>query len=479
MKTRYCLIFLTLAYITQVFTQPTTILFGGNGVDGMWYSNIITSPDTPIDDYHLFKSLPAFCVKYSLQLFGKDNTMHNLIFAWKIMNAMCCLISLFVAYKITSLMNYSDGKSSFYLFIVFTTFLLLKIGFYDVVTPDIFAFMVSFLLLYSILAKKILLSTSLFLIASFTNPIISIIYFILLFFRKVTNNKENFFSKDNTFFVKFVPIIFGLFIFAWGVAVIVYLKLTGAPMTLWIIPDDLDLEIFPISILAVSLFSFFLFKPIWEQISPYLSLNLYRELNYKWILFCILLFASKKAIIINNNFPISLDDIDHLLRIWPLFFCMKPLAGLSEHLQSFGLLLFLILIFWKTLVKEASKSFGFGGISVLCLFILFIIKPEARHTLPFIPFISFLMINSIQTLNLNKKKVLFLIMVNIILSKFYYPLSFAKFNDEYFQSFPSQHYLMFYGFSINYSMYLVFILLNLFSFLVIYLLTKDMKIYKQ
>jgi hypothetical protein len=140
---------------------------------------------------------------------------------------------------------------------------------------------------------------------------------------------------------------------------------------------------------------------------------------------------------------------------------MKPLIGVSEHIHSFGILIVFALLMWKELVSECSKLFGIGGLIILGIFVLFLIKPEARHTLPFVPFVSLLLARVIPDNFLNRKNILVLLTTSLVLSKIYYPLQLAVFSSDP-QHFPAQHYFMFFGFSCNYTMYIIQITISLF-----------------
>ena len=177
----------------------------------------------------------------------------------------------------------------------------------------------------------------------------------------------------------------------------------------------------------------------------------------------------KEVVVKFNSFPTELDDSGHLLYMWPLYFCMKPLIGVSEHIHSLGILIVFALLLWKDLVSECSKLFGLGGLIILGLFVLFMIKSEARHTLPFVPFVSLLLARVIPDNFLNTKNILVLLIISLVLSKIYYPLQLAVFSGNP-QHFPAQHYFMFFGFSCNYTMYIIQITTSLFILIYIKLI---------
>ena len=162
----------------------------------------------------------------------------------------------------------------------------------------------------------------------------------------------------------------------------------GMELTRWIIPDTLDINVFPISVVLVSIVCGILSYHVISNSLAYLNLRNIFLINIKWLLIFIGLMIFKSLLIRYNNLPTELDDLGHLMFMWPLWFCMKPLCGITEHIQSFGILIVLALIYWNKIVIFAKNHLGSGSLIVLFMFILFLIKPEARHTLPFLPIIG-------------------------------------------------------------------------------------------
>ena len=97
--------------------KPTK-LFGGLGMDGMWYHKVIMDDDYKPNDYHLFKSFPVYLLKHSLNILGVK-TLDNVIMSFKILNYLSIFMSAFVCYKPCTLRNFTKYQSISYIFLSF------------------------------------------------------------------------------------------------------------------------------------------------------------------------------------------------------------------------------------------------------------------------------------------------------------------------------------------------------------------------
>lgn len=454
------LLCIAFSMLTSFLITDITSLNSGLGIDGMWYNKLISVNNYKTDDYHLFKSLPSYIIKHVNLFFLIDNSDDNILYSYKILNIASLISCVLVFARISK--KYLNDEYNLLTILSICSFTALKVSNYDVVTPDYFGFLLATLFLYFFLSKNNAFLLLILLLSFFTNPIVFLIGIIVLVFSNTLPEKV-----DNKIFVKlpFVfSILFGIFILVWSIYMIIPMHKAGVELTLWLIPDTLNIMVFPISATLVSVFcayfSYFLFK---HSLRFFCFQNILK-LNYLWIIIFFSFSVTKKYLVVYNNASINLDDVGHLLYIWPLYFCMKPLIGVSEHIHSLGILIFFALLFWKKIVLESSKFFGLGGLLIMGLFVIFVIKPEARHTLPFVPILSFLVIRAIPLKFLNFRNILTLFFANILYSKIYYPLHFASFSGNP-QEFPAQHYFMFFGFSCNYTMYTFQIIVSILSLL--------------
>ena len=345
-----------------------------------------------------------------------------------------------------------------YLFIITFSFLLFKLPFYDAVTPDYFGLFLSAYILYLYSTKKNILLSFILLLSFFTNPIVFLIGIILLIFSKTSSQNINKVKLSRITF--FLSCLFGMLILFWATYMIVPMHRAGVELTKWHIPDTLNIDVFPISALLVSVFCAYLSHPLFYHFIHYLYFKNLLKINLFYVIIFIFFMILKNIVVEFNDSPTELDSTGHLLYMWPLYFCMKPLIGVSEHIHSLGIMIVFALLFWKKIVFYCSELFGVGGLIIMGLFVLFIIKPEARHTLPFVPFVSLLVVRVITEKFNNSMNILLLFCASVLLSKIYYPIQLATFSGNP-QDFPAQHYFMFFGFSCNYNMYIFQIIISI------------------
>ena len=148
---RYITIIFTISFISFIQFGPwshSTKLFGGLGIDGMWYHKVIMDEGYKPNDYHLFKSFPSYLLKHSFNILGISKTLDNVIYSFKLLNFLSIIMSAIVCCKICILRNFTKYQSISYIFLSFCSFMILRISGYDPVTPDYFAFLLSFSLLF-------------------------------------------------------------------------------------------------------------------------------------------------------------------------------------------------------------------------------------------------------------------------------------------------------------------------------------------
>ena len=453
------LIIIVLPFAVSFAFQPYTKLCDGLGIDGNFYYDMINENNYKPTDYHLFKSLPAFLIEFCLDHLQFEKSKGNIIDSFRVLNLISIIASFFCINQIFNKFNLALKIKYFYVFFIFFSFTFLKLPFYNPVTPDYFGFLLSTAFLYLFLNKKYFYLILILFISYFTNPIVFLIGIVLLIFSNTSHQNLNQSKVSRIAF--FFSCMFGMLILFWATYMIVPMHRAGIELTKWHIPDTLDVELFPVSALLISAFCAYFSYPLFHQSFHFLHFKNLLKVNLFWIVIFIAFMVFKSIVVNLNNSPTELDDFGHLLYMWPLYFCMKPLIGISEHIHSLGLLIVFALLMWKDLVSECSKLFGLGGLIILGLFVLFIIKSEARHTLPFVPFVSLLVARVIPDSFFNRKNILIVFITSLILSKIYYPLQLATFSSNP-QDFPAQHYFMFFGFSCNYAMYLIQITISFF-----------------
>lgn len=446
-------------FVISFAFQPYTKLCDGLGIDGDIYYDMINEGNYKPTDYHLFKSLPVFVIDFCLTHLQIEKSKVNIIRSFRVLNLISIIASFLCIHQVFNKFNLALKIKYFYVFFIFFSFIFLRLPFYNPVTPDYFGLLMSTAFLYLYLNKNYFYLIPILFISYFTNPIVFLIGMVLLIFSKSSPQYINPVKVSRLAF--FLSCLFGILIIFWAIYMIVPMYKAGIELTKWHIPDTLDIELFPVSALLICAFCAYFSYPLFYHSIHFLHFKSLLKVNLSWVVIFIAFMILKSIVVNLNNSPTELDDFGHLLYMWPLYFCMKPLIGISEHIHSLGLLIVFALLMWKDLVSECSKLFGLGGLIILGLFVLFIIKSEARHTLPFIPFLSLLVARVIPDNFFNRKNILIVFITSLILSKFYYPIQLAEFSCDP-QDFPAQQYFMFFGFSCNYTMYLIQIIISFF-----------------
>ena len=443
--------------IISFITTDITPLHSGLGIDGMWYNKTILQEDYTPSDYHIFKSLPSYLIKVFFEFFNINKNHLNILLSFKIFNLISLCLTMLILDQISN--TFLEDKNKLLIIISTLSFTVLKVSMYDVVTPDYFGFFLATAFLYSFLVKRSIIMIPLLIISYFTNPIVFLIGMVLLIFSNTSPKNLNQTKVSRLAF--YLACLFGMLILFWAVYMIIPMYKAGIELTKWHIPDTLNIYVFPISALLVSVLCAYLSHPLFYHFIRYLHLKNLLKVNLFYVVISIFFMILKSFVVEFNNSPTELDDTGHLIYMWPLYFCMKPLVGVSEHIHSLGIMIVFALLFWRKIVLQSSEMFGASGLIILGLFVLFIIKPETRHTLPFVPIVSLLVVKVIPDDFLSIKNTFLLVTTSLILSKIYYPLQLAAFSCDP-QVFPAQHYFMFFGFSCNYAMYLIQITISFF-----------------
>jgi hypothetical protein len=132
---------------------------------------------------------------------------------------------------------------------------------------------------------------------------------------------------------------------------------------------------------------------------------------------------------------------------------------LVGHMLFFGFLIPLSLAFFPRIIREAAKL-GMGMMAVSLLMFLFVLHPESRLLLAFLPFLVVLMLKSARRYRIVSKDVIVISALNVLLSTFWLPLNVpgmeqALGSEEFWLSFPAQRYLMHFGNMFSFEVYAV------------------------
>lgn len=455
----------------QAWHYPFIDLAEGLGYDGAWYFHPANHFLPKMDNYHLFRIVPATLV-YLLKLIVF--TKHDYIStarAFQLANILWISVAMAVTRKISIHMSFSWKQQLFFFSVLFLNFHVLKDSYFNPVMTDTFVLCLSICLLYFFLKKD---KAGLFigyLLMLFTFPLGGFVLQIIYMVHQ---------AKDEAFEF-LLPQKFGVWL-ASSIGIL-FFSLTGAIVfilgrrTVLTFPDEINIYLFPISLLSVSIILFVLIKSHFN-LFQLMFLVLKRQLTIsnsgKLVLAASILvyvilpsFNNSPAKGFSGNFSIAP----------PIYLTLKPFIGYFDNIMYLGPVVVLFLLFQFQIWSKKNLNFSY---LVFSFFInLFLLKPEARHSLFLLPLLAYVVTTQLDFKLLTQRNLLIFSLVCLAFSKFWYPTYLATFpkayeiftpktNHEIFQLFPIQHYFMFIGPLISHYNY--FIWFGVILLLIIYLL---------
>ena len=159
----------------------------------------------------------------------------------------------------------------------------------------------------------------------------------------------------------------------------------------------------------------------------------------------------------------------------PVTITLKPLIGLVDNIGYLGSVVLFFIVLLPRFTQDKKNNYALLFLTMVVSF--FLLKPEARHTNIFLPFMGFMVVAAFPERMLSPKLLGILFFMGIFLSKVWYPVHWAWFPPGYvmfapggdmgasFQQFPAQHYFMFQGPMMSHAMYFLWILVFVLPFL--------------
>lgn len=154
------------------------------------------------------------------------------------------------------------------------------------------------------------------------------------------------------------------------------------------------------------------------------------------------------------------NDLVSLGALWESFWSDKltrPLDFFAGHIMYWGLLIPVCLVFFPRMLKETSKL-GFGMVLIMVLMVPFVLHPESRLLVPFVPFLVLLVLKSTRRYTLISKDLYILGGLALVLSMFWVRLDVPGMGEalasDQWSSFPAQRYGMHFGNHQSFTTYL-------------------------
>ena len=421
--------------LIQIRFFEYTKLENGLGYDGGWYIHTAKNIFALTDNYHVLRQFPSFMVWITSKMLQYLSVKYiNHVVVFQIYNLIYLAVSIFYIDKIANLLDFKNRKKIFLYILIFSGFFASRESMYLPVMTDICSFMQICALYYYFISKKINLYSILFgLIAFFTNPMPLLIICILGIFSGYRQVK---FKKDNTVLYLSVLVFISFNVLFSGILI------RHQVFTMWSYPDNAEPKLVYATNFIHSLLFSFLFYIILRKFDVINLLYQYKKINI-WFLILFLVVISMIKLI-QFAYPVKFAySLGATILVWSLFINMKPLIGLIDATSYFGIVIPIYLINIREINNFFYQKFALGGVLVSLLGLTFLIKSESRHLLFFLPFMAIGVVHVIS--QFSEKFLVLSILIALFLSKIWYPLSLAEFDNEQYQQYPAQHYFAFLG----------------------------------
>jgi hypothetical protein len=437
-----------LVNLFQIWYLPFINLADGLGYDGSWYLNSTNTFLPPIDDYHLFRVLPATLV-YGLKcLFGFGDSTLESVKMFQYFNLGTILLSLVIIELICRFYSLSQNRKWIFYIFIYLNFHVLKDSVFNPVMTDSFAFFLALGLFYFTASNKKIWFIFFILLAFFTMPIMCIVYLSERILRNFKFSNINSVGKINLTRVLSGTLILGF------TSLTSFLVLYLGRTTIVTFPDKINLGLFPLALVGTSVAIFFIFEvhsALFKNI-----IYVLKQVNkfFTWEFGLLLILSVVKSILAHFNGMPPNGFRGIFIFGAPIYITLKPLIGIIDNIGYFGVVIIFFFIFLPNFIATHKSFISIYLLTLISCF--FMLKPEARHGIMLLPLVGFLVTVSIPEKNLNRSFLILILGFGILFSKVWYPVHLAWFppgyliftsavNHDIFQEFPAQHYFMFQG----------------------------------
>lgn len=430
----------------------------GAGWDGQLYRTIAqefsqTISKESYSSYYIQRLAPWAFLNVIYGGLNIDTNNSNLLFGAIALNLFCLLISCIAFFKISNKNNWSIASEIVAFSLLYFSFSILKnTGYYPFLNDSI-ELSISVWAYYFYISNKSIWLLIVAFISSFVWLQTSfIVILFLMFFPKneiqvLQNYQQNIIQKFLGFAKFLVPffyciLAFGLMYYAFIIKGFTYLPVAFTLQKATNVP---------LLFIGTFVFAFFLFKlvkslefDVWEFIKNYFTKNAAIEISKFIGLNLVLILIVKKLSNPLLTIPVSVPDIAARFIGEPIIF---PLQFIETNFIYFGVGILLLIFYWKEFVAFVFKK-GHGYFFLLCYALLFGTQSESRFLMNLIPFFIFPIVGFMQERNLGLKIALLICTLQLILSRFWFPINTIDIESAYagdrlgYLNFPAQWYFM-------------------------------------
>ncbi len=428
----------------------------GLGWDGWRYADLVKNllDSKELDSYLIMRVIPSIWVHIVFKIFSIDSTPANIISGFEVLNLISILFGTFFTKRIMEHFNIQPMLQVLGLLLLLVNYAVLNFTVYYPVMTDSTGFALGAALLYFYVKAESVNLWLVSLLGFFTWPTIGFLGIILIVFPfhgKAKNEEE----KSS----KFIGYILPLTVFVYVVAVGFYLIYKSNDFKPMAYTLPLDRTLAPISITVLAFTA--LWWASWIKNFPVFSveyigkkISLHGVASVAFLVVVFLLFKNLKELPASENF-------NHFILTRPqiILGLVKPFIVLVSHVNYFGAVLILLLVFHQTIQNKIS-ALGLGFVlAIIFNLILFGIVSESRSLINLLPWFVVMLVVSINHLQFSFWMFFPALLLNFISSKIWMKIgnvSNSGFNPDGTIAFPYQKFFMNLGPWISTEMWLLF-----------------------
>lgn len=456
------------------------ILFGeryylndGLSMDGIVFSSFVKMFNASyyFDTYYVHRILPSFLVGGSFKLFSISTTNYNIYTAFQILNIISIAISCIFLKKTLLLLKVSIKNQLLAQILLVFNFAVLKMPFYLSVMTDTMAMCLSIMMLFFYLKKNMVGLIIFTIMACFT--------WQMLFFQGIILIALPFLTLPYSKVESLTKIIIPSLSSGLALTLCIFLIFVRKADTNVELVAKINKTLLPYSIAGVVLL-FYFFSFILLNAHLLNLRSFFKKLKLSNIIIAFSLFIATLCIIyLLNPFPSKFYPLYNILTGTVTSALMWPLHTLVSHTVFWGVIMILLILFWKDFSKLLSQM-GWGIVIAfgLNLFTFGIIS-ETRCLANLLPWIIVFLIKAINKYSFSNIFYIVVTAFSIFASKIWLYLNPSK-NEIYAMyldkngsmGFPDQKMWMHFGPWMSEKMYYlqgsVILLFLLILFLILY-----------
>lgn len=457
--------------LIQFFFGEQIVANQGLGWDGFRYASLTQylteSPE--LDDYTVYRVFLPALINLISTLFSFAVSAKNIIVSFHVIHLILLPISGYFFVSIMEHYNLKTQTKLLGIILCYINFAILRFTHYYPVMMDTVAFSLAIIIFYLFLKQKTFDYMLLGCIGAFIFPTLFLQALFLFLFSKPFE-----FKADKKIIFISLTVFFILLQY-------VLLKSNMLDNDVLYSLKVQENYFFISALITAVLSTFFIYVFFSVNVKSFLIDFFSKENVSKIVVALTLIIVVALVAILLNVHEKKSEYLNATLILFKFFITGNTMPGISvvAHTTYFGVIVFIIALFWKSWLVEANSISS--GLLIVCLLILFKvgIGSESRAIINILPFLIFPLLLVLNKININFWSILSLFVSNVFISKIWLKLN-GEGNCEIDQygtlGFPCQAFLMHLGPWMSYNAYWLQ-LIFFFIFAIIILLIFRKKIF--